>query len=88
MPDQIIRLSPDELNRLQAALDAPMTIEDAEDVLSEFGFTELSSVLEHDVTEPQPFQVWYDTASGKSHVCKDAEEVIALAQEELEKEIV
>lgn len=81
MSDQIIYLSPDEINALQAALDEPMTIEDARDVLSEFGFLIQPPLM-------QGATIYWEVSTGRTVECATDADVIALAQEELEKELV
>lgn len=83
--DQIIHLSPDELNKLQAALDAPMTVEDAEDVLSEYGFL-IQPTLMTDGEQTSGCLYW-EVSTGRTVLCKSDQEVINLAQEELEKDV-
>ncbi len=92
MLERKITLTPDELNKLQAQLDQPMTIEEAEDVLQEFGFIDGTTELNK---EPP---AWYDPANGpyrvflqvdrnKVEVCQNEQEVLALAQKALDEEI-
>jgi len=86
-----ITLTSEQLNKLQAALDEPMTVEDAEDILEEFGYT--------DATMPNfDPPAWYNPQTGtyrvylqldmqRVDVCQNEQEVIALAEYVLASEV-
>jgi len=87
-----ITLTSEQFNKLQAALDEPMTVEDAEEILEEFGYT--------DATVPNfEAPTWYDPTSAPYRVylqppdmqnvkvCQNEQEVIALAEYALASEV-
>jgi len=82
METETIRLTPDELNRLQAKLDEPMTLEDAEEILQEFGY--IDSTL---AVEGSPFRMYLQPVGTNITACANEQEVLALAEKVLNEEI-
>jgi hypothetical protein len=78
-----ITLTPDEMNTLQAKLDQPMTIEDAEDILQEFGFIDCSL----DKDPANPYRVYLQLGRTEVTTCENEQGVLDLAQKALDEEV-